>query len=163
MWNQISKASAFVSSVALAVIFAIFVSSVFMRYFLHLPLAWADELSVVLFGALIFFASAFALRPMEQVSFELVFELLPKPVARYVAAGCCIVFGGIFLAAAWPSADYVLFMHRQRTPSLNIPFSYVYGMFPIFLLVISLRMIWSGVRIALGFEDPDGTTTTFSG
>ena len=54
-------------------------------------------------------------------------------------------------------------MHRQRTPSLNIPFSYVYGMFPIFLLVLSLRMIWSGIRIAHGREDPDGTTTTFAG
>lgn len=153
--KTVYKVAESIASILLAVVFVIFVTSVFMRYILHTPLAWADELSVILFSILIFFASALALKPTEQVRFEVVYDLLPPHVARWVAAISFIVFGGIFLAAVWPCLDYALFMLRQRTPALNIPYFYVFVSFPFFLLAAGLRMVWSGARIALGREQPE--------
>lgn len=153
--KAVYKVSESIASVLLAVVFVIFVTAVFMRYVLHTPLAWADELSVILFSILIFFASAMALKPAEQVRFEVVYDLLPPNVARWVTAISFIVFGAIFLAAVWPCLDYALFMLRQRTPALNIPYFYVFVAFPFFLLAAGLRMVWTGARIALGREQPE--------
>lgn len=153
--KRVTDAAELISSVILAVVFAVFVTAVFMRYVVHAPLAWADELSVILFSVLIFFASALALKPSEQVRFEVVYDLLPKPVARWVTIVSSIIFGLIFLAAFWPCMDYVIFMLRQRTPALNIPFFYVFLAFPVFLLVMGLRMVWSGIAVALGREQPE--------
>jgi TRAP-type C4-dicarboxylate transport system permease small subunit len=153
--TSITKIAEAVSSILLALVFAIFVVAVFMRYVLHVPLAWADELTIILFSVLIFFASALALKPSQQVRFDVVFNLLPERVARYTAAITGIAFGLIFLAAFWPCLDYVLFMYRQRTPALNIPFFYVFVAFPCFLLAAGLRMIWGGVLNALGRAHPE--------
>ncbi len=153
--KSVTKVAELISSAVLALVFVIFVVAVFMRYIAHDPLPWADELTVILFSFMIFFASAFALKPSEQVRFEVVYDLLPKPVARLVSIVASIVFGLIFLAAFWPCMDYVIFMLRQRTPALNLPFFYVFLAFPIFLLVVGLKMVWSGAAIALGREQPD--------
>lgn len=153
--KTIERVSEAIASILLAVVFVIFVTSVFMRYVLNTPLAWADELSVILFSILIFFASALAVKPSEQVRFEVVYDLLPPHVARWVSAISFMVFGAIFLAAFWPCLDYAMFMMRQRTPALNIPYFYVFVAFPFFLLAAGLRMLWSGARIALGHEKPE--------
>jgi TRAP-type C4-dicarboxylate transport system permease small subunit len=152
--RSITKLAEAISTILLALVFVVFVVAVFMRYVLHVPLAWADELTIILFSVLIFFASALALKPSQQVCFDVVFNLLPDRIARYTAALTGIVFGLIFLAAFWPCLDYVLFMYRQRTPALNIPF-YVFVAFPFFLLTVALRMIWGGVLIALGRAQPE--------
>lgn len=153
--RSITKLAEAISTILLALVFVVFVVAVFMRYVLHVPLAWADELTIILFSVLIFFASALALKPSQQVCFDVVFNLLPERVARYTAALTGIIFGLIFLAAFWPCLDYVLFMYRQRTPALNIPFFYVFVAFPFFLLAVALRMIWGGVLIALGRAQPE--------
>ena len=155
MFRLVAKLSEMISAALLAVIFVVFVTSVFMRYVLGMPLPWADELSVILFGVLIFFASALAMKPSDQIRFEVVFDLLPPSAARFVFAASSIAFGGILLAAFWPCLDYVLFMFRQRTPALNIPYFYVFVAFPFFLLAISVRMIWSGIGVALGRAQPE--------
>jgi TRAP-type C4-dicarboxylate transport system permease small subunit len=51
--TSITKIAEAVSSILLALVFAIFVVAVFMRYVLHVPLAWADELTIILFSVLI--------------------------------------------------------------------------------------------------------------
>jgi TRAP-type C4-dicarboxylate transport system permease small subunit len=153
--KTVYKVAELIASVLLAVVFVTFVTAVFMRYILHMPLAWADELSVILFSILIFFASGLALKPAEQVRFEVVYDLLPAGIAKAVTAISFIVFGLIFLAAVWPCLDYALFMLRQRTPALNIPFFYVFVSFPFFLLAAGLRMLWTGLRVALGREQPE--------
>ncbi|MBE7733320.1 TRAP transporter small permease [Devosia faecipullorum] len=155
MNKSLTKGAELIASVLLAVVFVIFVAAVFMRYVLHMPLPWADELSVILFSILIFFASALAVKPSEQIRFEVVYELLPPPVARFVSIVASLVFGGIFLVAVWPCLDYTIFMLRQRTPALNIPYFYVFVTFPFFLLVVGVKMVLSGLRIALGHEQPE--------
>jgi TRAP-type C4-dicarboxylate transport system permease small subunit len=153
--KSVTKLAEAIASVLLAIVFVIFVAAVFKRYVMHDPIPWADELAVILFSTLVFFASALALRPGEQVRFEVVYDLLPKPVARGVAMVSYIVFGAIFLAAVWPCLDYALFMFRQRTPALNIPFFYFHVSFPFFLAAVGLRMVWSGIGIARGTEQPE--------
>ncbi len=153
--KTVFKAAEAVASALLAVVFVIFVTAVFMRYIMHMPLSWADELSVILFSILIFFSSGVVLRYSEQVRFEVVYDLLPAKVARIVTVVSLIAFGLIFLAAVWPCLDYAMFMMRQRTPALNLPFFYVFVSFPFFLLTAGLQMIWSGVRVALGRAQPE--------
>lgn len=153
--KTVRKVAETASSVLLAVVFAVFVVAVFMRYVLHDPLPWADELSVILFSVLIFFASAFAMKPAEQIRFEVIYDLLPARAARIVSVVSSIVFGLIFLAAFWPCLDYVIFMLRQRTPALNIPFFYVFVAFPVFLLVVGLKLVWHGLAIAVGRAQPE--------
>lgn len=154
---MLKKLSAFVewsATALMALIFVIFVIAVAMRYLAHAPLTWTDELTVILFSWMIFWASGPGMAPREQMRFEVLYDMLPQRLARAVFIIGNIAFGLIFLAAVWPSADYALFMARQRTPVLEIPFVYVYACFPLFLLTMALRLLLSAGKVMLGTEEP---------
>ena len=60
-----------------AAVFLIFNYKIFTRYFEHDEAVWADEVLVILFVWIVFWANAFLLREKEQITFDLVYRLLP--------------------------------------------------------------------------------------
>ena len=46
---------------------------------------------------------------------------------------------GLLLVLLPQAFDYVTFMHREKTPVLDIPFSYVFAPFILFVAVICVR------------------------
>ena len=70
-----------------AAVFLIFNYKIFTRYFEHDEAVWADEVLVILFIWIIFWANAFLLRDKNQITFDLVYRLLPPEAKRVVGAG----------------------------------------------------------------------------
>jgi TRAP-type C4-dicarboxylate transport system permease small subunit len=64
-----------------ACVFLVFVYKIAMRYAGGDAVAWADEVSVVLFVWIIFWANAFVVKDRRQITFDLVYRLL-SPSAR---------------------------------------------------------------------------------
>lgn len=135
------------ASAMFAAVFLIFNYKIFTRYFEHDEAVWADEVLVILFVWIIFWANAFLVRDKQQISFDLVYRLLPDDTKRYVALARAALIGGIFAWALPGSLDYIRFLWREHTPVLNLPLDWVYACFGIFLVAVIARALISGAKL----------------
>jgi TRAP-type C4-dicarboxylate transport system permease small subunit len=130
-----------------AAVFVIFNYKIFTRYFEHDEAVWADEVLVILFIWIIFWANAFLVRDQEQITFDLVYRLLPAAAQRYTALARVVLVGVIFAWALPGSLDYIGFLWREHTPVLNLPLDYVYSCFGIFLVAVIVRSTVSAAKL----------------
>ncbi len=130
-----------------AAVFVIFNYKIFTRYFEHDEAVWADEVLVILFVWIVFWANAFLLRDKEQISFDLFYRLLPPAAKRVVAVARAVLIGGIFAWALPGSLGYIRFLWREHTPVLNLPLDFVYSCFGLFLVAVILRAAMSVVKL----------------
>src|ERR1700723_3653970 len=79
---RLRPAADWVAIAMFAAVFVIFNYKIFTRYFEHDEAVWADEVLVILFIWIIFWANAFLVRDKEQITFDLVYRLLPEPAKR---------------------------------------------------------------------------------
>ena len=125
----------------------IFNYKIITRYLEHDEAAWADEVSVILFIWIIFWANAFLVRDKEQITFDLVYRQAPDGVKRWMALTRLVLIGGIFLWALPGSVDYLLFLWRERTPVLNLRLDVIYSCFGLFLATVIVRAAGTIVKL----------------
>ena len=130
-----------------AAVFVIFNYKIFTRYFEHDEAVWADEVLVILFIWIIFWANAFLVRDREQITFDLVYRLLPATAQRYTALARAVLVGGIFAWSLPGSLDYIGFLWREHTPVLNLPLDIVYSCFGIFLVAVIVRSVVCAAKL----------------
>ena len=128
-----------------AAVFLIFNYKIFTRYFEHDEAVWADEVLVILFIWIIFWAQSFIVRDKDQITFDLVYRLLPPRGQRAAALARHLLIGGIFLWSLPGSLGYIQFLWREHTPVLSLPLDWVYSCFGLFLIAVIVRCAF-GVR-----------------
>lgn len=123
--------------------FAVFVVQVTARFIFNKPIAWTDELAVILYVWIILWGCATIVREREHVVFDLVWNSVPWRARQAMQIVGNLLIGGLALASLPGTWDYVRFMAREGTPVLNLPFMWVF--FPFVLLMASLviRAVWS--------------------
>jgi len=131
-----------------AAVFLIFNYKIFTRYFEHDEAVWADEVLVILFIWIIFWANAFLVRDREQITFDLIYRLLPSGTKRIVALLRHALIGGVFLWALPGSLDYIRFLWREHTPVLNLPLDFVYSCFGLFMIAVIARSVLGAAKLA---------------
>ena len=146
---QLRQLADWTAAAMFAGVFLIFNYKIFTRYFEHNEAVWADEILVILFIWIIFWAQAFVVRDREQITFDLVYRLLPARGQRVAAFARHLLIGGIFLWALPGSLGYIKFLWREHTPVLNLPLDWVYSCFGLFLIAVVVRSVVS-VRYLLG-------------
>lgn len=138
-----------ISGLMFAAVFLIFNYKIITRYLEHDEAVWADEVSVILFVWIVFWASAFLVRDKEQITFDLVYRHAGDRTKRWMALGRLVLVGGIFLWSLPGALDYIMFLWRERTPVLDLRLDYVYSCFGIFLIAVVVRSAW-GIMKLLG-------------
>jgi TRAP-type C4-dicarboxylate transport system permease small subunit len=147
---MIARARGFASAIAsvmFVAMFALFIYKMVMRYAFGNAVAWADELSVLLFIWVIFWSCAFVVPDREQIAFDLVYKALPAPARRIVAIARALVIGGLFAAAAPTIFGYLQFLMHTQTPVLRWPVGWVYSCFEMLIVAIVFRSVVSIVRL----------------
>jgi TRAP-type C4-dicarboxylate transport system permease small subunit len=150
MRRRLQQGAEAVAAAVFALLFLTFVVQVAMRFLFNRPLAWSDELIVILYILVVFWTAATLLREKDHVMLDLVYEALPpagKRVFGLIGAALTAILLLVLLPQAW---DYVRFMHRERTPVLDIPFSFVFAPFLLFIALIAWRYILKFVLLLLG-------------
>ena len=143
-WRRAAEA---VAAAIFALLFLVFIVQVAMRFLFNRPLAWSDELIVILYIAMVFWSAATLLKERDHVMLDLVYEALPPGGQRafaLIGAGLTAALLGVLLPQAF---DYVRFMHRERTPVLDLPFSAVFAPFVLFVALIGLQYVVKFVRL----------------
>src|SRR4029077_1839058 len=113
VWHGTARAAELAASLMFACVFLMFVYKIAMRYAGGDAVAWADEVSVVLFVWIIFWANAFVVTDRPQITFDLVYRLLSPSARRASRIARLIVVGGLFLWALPNVIDYILFLWRE--------------------------------------------------
>lgn len=130
-----------------AAVFVVFVYKIVMRYAAGDAVAWADEVSVVLFIWIIFVANALLVEDRRQISFDLVYRHVPAPVQRGIGIARALLVGGLLVAALPGALGYIAFLWRERTPVLLWRLDHVYACFGLFMIAVILRLSLQVIRL----------------
>src|SRR5271170_6167601 len=144
---RLSQIANWLAASMFSAVFLIFNYKIFTRYFEHDEAVWADEVLVILFIWIIFWANSFLVRDKEQITFDLVYRLFPAVAQRTIALARAVLVGGIFAWALPGSLDYIRFLWREHTPVLNLPLDVVYSCFGIFLVAVIVRSTMSAAKL----------------
>ncbi|MES2413603.1 MAG: TRAP transporter small permease [Pseudomonadota bacterium] len=129
-------------------LFLVFVVQVTARFVFNKPMAWTDELAVILYVWVILWAAAFVVPDREHVVFDLVWNNVPQRARQVMAITGNLMVGGLALYGIPGTWDYVHFMAREGTPVLGLPFMWVFLPFVFLLAAIAVRCAW-GIRQAV--------------
>jgi TRAP-type C4-dicarboxylate transport system permease small subunit len=140
---RLAQAADRLAAAMFAAVFLIFNYKIFTRYFEHNEAVWADEVLVILFIWIIFWAQSFIVRDKDQITFDLVYRLLPPRGRRNAALVRFVLIGGIFLWSLPGSLGYIQFLWREHTPVLNLPLDWVYSCFGLFMIAVIVRCAFS--------------------
>ncbi|WP_342359427.1 TRAP transporter small permease [Terrarubrum flagellatum] len=144
---RLRRAAEWISGAMFVAVFLIFNYKIITRYLEHDEAVWADEVSVILFVWIIFWASAFLVRDREQITFDLAYRPLPEQWKRIFSIARHLLIGGVFIWSLHGSIDYILFLWRERTPVLNLRLDYIYSCFGLFLVAVAVRSVVSLVTL----------------
>jgi TRAP-type C4-dicarboxylate transport system permease small subunit len=147
-WRMATRAATFAASLMFVCVFAAFIYKIIMRYAAGDAVAWADEISVVLFVWIIFWANAFVVADRRQITFDLVYRLLPPGGRRAAAIVRQLIIGGLFIYALPGVIDYTAFLWRERTPVLSLRLDFVYSCFALFAAAVVVRSVIELLQLA---------------
>ena len=130
-------------------LFCVFVIQVTARFGLNKPLAWTDELAVILYVWIILWAAAFVVPEREHVVFDLLWNSASQRTRQVMQMTGHLLIGGLALCAIPACWDYVYFMKREGTPVLGLPFMWVFLPFVFLLVALVFRSaiaIWRAAK-----------------
>lgn len=131
-------------------LFIVFVIQVTARFGLNKPLAWTDELAVILYVWIILWAAAFVVPEREHVAFDLLWNSAGRRARRAMQIMGNLLVGGLALCGIPATWDYVYFMKREGTPVLGLPFMWVFLPFVFLLVALVVRSTMAIWRAAKG-------------
>ena len=131
-------------------LFVVFVIQVTARFGFNKPLAWTDELAVILYVWIILWAAAFVVPEREHVAFDLLWNSAGRRTRRAMQMVGQTLIGGLALCAVPATWDYVYFMKREGTPVLGLPFMAVFLPFVFLLVALVVRSVWAIWRAIKG-------------
>jgi len=147
MRAHLKRGCEIVAAAIFAALFVTFIVQVGMRFLFNRPLAWSDELIVILYIMMVFWGAATLLEEKDHVMLDLVYAALPPGGRRAMALVGAALTGALLLVLLPEAFDYVRFMNRENTPVLDVPFSIVFAPFVLFVAVIGVRYVVKFVRL----------------
>jgi TRAP-type C4-dicarboxylate transport system permease small subunit len=144
----IARAAEALCVAAFVGVFLVFLWKILMRYAAGNALAWADEVTVVLFVWIVFIANGFVVEERRQIRFDLICRNVGARTQRVLALLRILLVGGIFAAALPGSLDYIAFLWRERTPVLLWRLDIVYACFGLFMIAVLVRLVARLIRLA---------------
>lgn len=104
------------------------VIAVFFRFVLHSPIAWAEEVQMILVVWSVFFGSSIAIREKGHIAVDIFFDALPKPVQKILNVLIWVIIAVTIVSIAKLQMDRVgdLLKADLRTSILRIPSAWEY-------------------------------------
>ncbi len=146
----------------LLMMFVVFILQIIFRYVLNLSIGWTHEVSVALWIWIVLFGSAFVVREVDEIRFDLIWggaSDQSRRIMQIICAAALIFLFGISLPAI---VDYVTFMKVESTAYLKIRFDYLYSIYVVFAVAMIVRYMWLGFRAIRG-NAPDAFDPTKAG
>jgi TRAP-type C4-dicarboxylate transport system permease small subunit len=130
-------------------LFVVFILQIGARFLFNHPLPWTDELAVVLYLWVIFWACAFMVPASSHVSIDVLVMQLPPTLRIWFNTAGHLMLGGLALLALPTSWDYLWFMRREATAVMGLPLFWVFLPLLVALsmmVVNALQSVWQLIQ-----------------
>ena len=131
------------------VLFVVFILQIGARFLWNQPQPWTDELAVVLYLWVIFWACAFMVPASSHVSVDILIQHLPAALRIWFQTAGQLMLGGLALWALPASWDYVWFMRREATAVMGLPLFWVFLPLLVALLMMVIKTLHSVWQLVL--------------
>jgi len=130
----------------LLAMFVAFLLQILFRYALNLSVGWTNELSVVLWMWIVLFGSAFVIREIDEIRFDLLWAGATGRVRRAMQIVSSLALVTLFGISLPGVIDYVSFMKVESTAYMKIRFDHLYSIYVVFAVAMIIRYVWLGVQ-----------------
>ncbi|MCO5731222.1 TRAP transporter small permease [Rhizobium sp. SSA_523] len=134
----------------LLTMFVVFMLQIIFRYALNMSIGWTHEVSVALWIWIVLFGSAFVVREVDEIRFDLIWGGAGDKARRVMQTICSLALIFLFSISLPAVTDYVTFMKVESTAYLKIRFDYLYSIYIIFAVAMIIRYLWLAVQAVHG-------------
>lgn len=150
----------YIATVLFIIITFLLTIQILSRYLFGHPLTWTEEISLVLFIWMIYFAISAATLKRKHIRMDFILEKLPfkiKKATLIFSNLMAILFFGYFLG---PFSDIVLNLYNMHstTPITAFPKTVAYGVVPVAFILIIIRFCQDSVTLVKENEAHLGNT-----
>lgn len=138
----------------LAVMFLSFMLQIVSRYVFNNPIGWTLEVCLTAWLWLVFWVSAFNLRDIDHIRFDMIYVECNKPAKRVLALVSAVAIIAGFVAALPATFDYITFYQIKKSATLRIRLDIVFSVYGVFAVAIIIRYALRAWHLARG-GDPD--------
>lgn len=139
--DRLRRAAELISGAMFAGIFIVFIAGIAMRYLFHKPLLWGDEVAMLLMLWCTFWTDALVVRSSDHIAFDVLWDAVSPETRRIIGIVGSALFALIFIAALPTIVDYILFLRRERTDTLELRLDIVFSCFIIYIVMAIIRLI----------------------
>jgi TRAP-type transport system small permease protein len=129
----------YIASAVFVVLIASVCIQVFMRYVLDLPSPRLFELSIYAFVWIIYLGAALACRYNQHVRFDIIYQRLPVKVNQALDLAFHLVTNTALLVILYPVTKYTVDMFRIRSSALQIPWTFLLAVYPLFVVLVIIH------------------------
>lgn len=154
MIRHLQRLSGVLAALLFMALLAVLGIQITARFLFDSPLAWTDEVAVILYIWIILWAAAMLVSLKEHVMFDLLINTMSEPLRLTAKRLVYLAMIGLCLWAIPASWDYIHFMRREPTPVLGLPFFWVYLPFLLLLISIIFRSLAGLIASFQGSKTP---------
>jgi TRAP-type C4-dicarboxylate transport system permease small subunit len=143
----------------LLAMFVIFLLQIFSRYLFNLSIGWTHEASVALWIWMVLFGSAFVVREVDEIRFDLFWGAATARGLRVMQVIGSASLVALFTWSLPAVIDYVTFMKVESTAYLKIRFDLLYSIYVVFAIAMIVRHLWL-CTLAIRGKAPEGFDPT---
>ena len=143
----VTRAAEAMATLAFAAMFLLFLAGIVMRYATQAPLAWSDELIMVIFLWTVFLTEALVISEREQITFDAVYDVVGERTRRIISLVAALAVGGLFLYSLPTVVEYIRFLYREKTSAMQWRFDYVFACFAVYWAAVVVRAAARLVRL----------------
>lgn len=147
IWKVVDKALATWSTLIMAVMCTMVILSVVLRYIFNLTYVWSEELIILLFISTTYFGSILCVKEKEHIDIPFLRDKASSNVGFVMDIFVCLVNITIQIALAYISLNWIKKTGSSITVGLKIPYYYIYSLFPISFLSMSIYTIRRMINI----------------
>jgi TRAP-type C4-dicarboxylate transport system permease small subunit len=151
--DRLIEAACAVAVVALTVIVSL---QVFNRFVLKTPLAWSEDLAMLLFQWVVFLGAALGVKRMRHFGIELVVRKFPETMRRWVELLTPVVMAivaFVMIVQGWT----ILTFNRNRTyPTMDLTYIWAFLPIPLAGVLILIYLVQLEIRRWRGDSQVEG-------
>ena len=132
----------FLMSVMIITAFA----QVIFRFVIQMSLDWSEELARYAFLWCMFISAGMAVKHRRHIKVEFIMEMLPKKVRLGFEIISDLIWMAFCLLLVKDGIGLLEFVKTQVSPSMEVPFKYIYTSLPVGAALMFLRLVQQMVR-----------------
>ena len=156
VYLSLEKVFRYTVMILLALMVVIVFANVVSRYYLHISLAWSEEIARFMLVWLVFLGSFLAYIHDEHLGLDILVKKFPPLLRKIVAIGANLLV--IFALYAVMEGGYLMMMANfdWLSAATEIPQGYIYAIIPISCGLMILQTVLKSYYIIIGKSLPSG-------